>query len=183
MTNVVFDTNFLDNLHKINANCDLVDLLCEAYGLEGVADHQQLKQMDYCTCLPDKLAHHNITDEQTALFSLAYRGGLNLERIATDPVDLKLVVYVKDNNSSVFLTCETKLLQLSKELGLNHWCFKAAIHQLSECLGGIFGESEYEFEQMFAEKGEHPFFHYARNTRCSQCHDDCSTYKSPPIFT
>jgi hypothetical protein len=161
----------------------LVDFLCDVYDSKGVADHQQLKKMDYCTCLTNKLAHHDITDEQVIAFVMDYRGHLNLEHIASDPIDLKLVVFVKDNDLSVFLTCDAKLLQLSKELGLKHWCLKAAIHQLSESLGGIFGESEYEFEQMFAEKGEHPFFHYAKNTRCSQCHDNCQTHKSPPIFT
>ncbi len=180
---MVFDTNFLGNLHKINADCSLVDFLCDVYGSKGVADHDQLKEMDYCTCLSDKLVHHGITDEQVVLFGMSYQGCINLNHIATDPVDLKLVVFVKDNDLSIFLTCEAKLLQLSKELGLKHWCLKAAIHQLSESIGGIFSESEYQMEQMFDKKGEHPFFHYAKNTRCSQCHDSCQTHKSPPIFT
>ena len=184
MTNVVFDTNFLGNLHKVNADFSLVDFLCDIYDGKGVADHQQLNKRAYLTCLTNKLVHHDITDEQVAMFGMSYQGRVNLNHIATDPVDLKLVVFVKDHDLSIFLTCEAKLLQLSKELGLNHWCLKAAIHQLSESFGGIFSDSEYEFEQMFAEKGElHPFFHYARNTRCPQCHDNCSTYKTPPIFT
>lgn len=183
MTNLVFDTNFLRNLHKIDKDFSLVDLLCDAYNNRiGVADLQQLRRIDYCICLSDKLQDHNITDEQVISFMLNYKGGINLEHIMDDPVDLKFIVFVKDNISSVFLTCEAKLLQLSKELKLNHWCLKAAIHHLSEHIGGLFGESDYKTEQMFDVNGASPFFHYSKNTRCTQCHDDCPTHKSPPIF-
>jgi len=182
LTNVVFDTNFLGNLHKVNADCGLVDFLCDLYDSKGIADHQQLKDMDYCNCLTNKLTHHGITDEQVLAFIINYRGNTNLEHIASDPVDLRLIVFVKENGVSVFLTCEAKLLQLSKELGLNHWCFKAAIHQLDTQFGGIFSESGFDFKQMFDAKGVHPFFHYAKNTRCSQCHDNCQTHKAPPIL-
>ncbi|KJV07913.1 hypothetical protein [Methylocucumis oryzae] len=171
---------FLGNLHKINEDCSLIDLLCDVYSSEGFADHYQLKKMVYCTCLPNKLQDHNITDEQVALFTMSYKGGVNLNHIARDPVDLKLIVFVKNNDASVFLTCEAKLLQLSKELGLSHWCFKAAIHQLSENVGGVFDESEYKTEQMFDINGTDSFFHYSKNTRCAQCHDNCPTHKLPP---
>lgn len=182
MTNLVIDTNFLAQLNIIDDNCSLVEWLCDAYNRRGIADHQQLRKMLYCTCLPNILQDHAITDEQIALFTMSYKGRINLTHIAKDPTDLKLVVFTKNNDSSIFLTCETKLLQLSKELNLEHWCFKAAIHYLSENIGGIFGESDYRTEQMFDVNGTNPFFHYVKNTRCSQCHDNCVTHKKPPVF-
>lgn len=182
MTNLVIDTNFLGNLHKIDEDCNLVDLLCDVYNRKGVSDHKQLKKLYYCTHLPNRLKDHSITDEQVLSFMLEYAGKIHLEHIARDPADLKLIVFTKNSNSSVFLTCEAKLLQLSKELKLYHWCFKAAIHYLSENIGGIFYESEYKTEQMFDKNGTNPFLHYSKDTRCTQCHDNCPTYKSPPIY-
>lgn len=181
MTNLVFDTNFFGWLNKVDENCNMVEFLHDVYKTKnGIADLPQLKQMDYCTFLPEKLAHHEITDEKVSTFISCYKGKLDLNRIAKDPADLKLIVFVKENELSVFLTCEFNLLRLSNELGLKHWCMKASIHQLSESIGGIFGENEYKTEQMFIEEGSDPFFHYAKDSRCSQCHDNCPTHKSPP---
>jgi hypothetical protein len=180
LTRLVIDTNFFGNLHEIDADCGLIDLLCDAYQRCGIADHHQLREMDYCDCLSSKLNHHNISDEQVAKFVMGYKGRICLEHIARDPVDLKLVVFVLHNQSSVFLTCEAKLLQLSQELNLDHSCFKAALHYMSERVGGIFGEKEYQTEKMFDLNGKNPFFHYCKNTRCSQCKDFCPTLDSPP---
>lgn len=182
---VIFDTNFFGWLNRIDTNCELVELLCELFEGKGVADYPQLLKMNYCLELRASLSHHNITDEQTALFLISYKGRLNLQCVHDDdPTDLKLVVCAVQNGGSVFLSCESALLQLSDELGLEHWCFKAAIHKLDGAIGGVFGEPIYQTQSMFDTAGTHSFFHYyAKNKRCPQCDTKsrCQTKSNPPV--
>ena len=163
---VVFDTNFCGSLRQIDANCELIDWLCDIFSGKGVADHDQLAKIDYCRGLADKLAHHDITDEQVAKFIFYYQGALGLDRIEEDPSDLKLVVCVIKSPGSVFLTNDWQLFRLSDQERLEHWCFKAPIHH----------------QPMFDEAGKHPFFHYGNDKRCPLCDskNQCSTKSKPP---
>lgn len=179
---VVFDTNFFELLSWIDEDCQLVDLLCDTFEGQGIADHDQLVLMDYCQGLVEKLAHHAITDEQVMEFVFRYQGALSLQRILNDPSDLKLVVCVIKNSGSVFLTNDWRLLSLSDQEHLEHWCFKAAIHQLDQKSGGLFNEQDYQTQSMFDEAGKHPFFHYENDKRCPLCDskNQCSTKSKPP---
>ena len=179
---VVFDTNFFEHLSWIDEGCQLVDLLCYAFEGQGVADHDQLALMDYCRGLATKLAHHAITDEQVMEFIFRYQGGLSLQRIRNDPSDLKLVVCVIKNTGSVFLTNDWLLLRLSDQERLEHWCFKAAIHQLDQKSGGLFNEPDYQTQPMFDDPGRHPFFHYGNGKRCPLCDskNQCLIKSKPP---
>ena len=180
---VVFDTNFFGWLSKIDANCELVDLICDVFNGNGIADHCQLAKMDYCPGLSQILSHHNITDEQTIAFLISYKGRLNLQRVHNDdPTDLKLVVFTAQNQDSVLLTCETILLQLSDELGLHHWCLKATIHRIDQDTGGLFDQPAYLTEAMFDEFGRDSFFHYGASKRCHLCDskNQCLTKIKPP---
>ncbi len=163
---------------QINSDCSLlVGLLCDVYQKIGIADHPQLNKMDYCIHLSEKLKHHNITDEEVVLFLMTYSGKLNLRKIfdfdenTGDIVDIKFIVFTQKNESSIFLTCERRLLQLCRELKLEHWCFKASIHHLDKQIGGISQEKEFNTSQMFDADGTHPFFHYSKDNRCLECHD------------
>ncbi len=179
---IVFDTNFFESLSWIDADCALIDLLCDAFAGQGVADHDQLAKMDYCLGLPAKLAHHDITDEQVAEFIFQYRGALNLQRILKDPSDLKLVVCVIQNPGSVLLTNDWLLLRLSDQEHLEHWCFKATIDQFDRAIGGLFKDPAYPTRSMFDDNGTHPFFHYRADKRCPLCDskNQCLTKNQPP---
>lgn len=180
---VVFDTNFFGWLNQIDAHCELVDLICDVFDGDGVADHSQLLKMDYCPGLIRILSHHRVTDEQVALLLMTYKGPLKLEIIHNDdPTDLKLIVFAAQNKGSTLLTCEGALLQLSDELDLNHWCLKAVIHRVDQDTGGFFDQPGYKTQAMFDEFGKHSFFHYGANKRCPQCDskNKCSTKSNPP---
>lgn len=182
---VVIDTNFFSLLNRINSDCELIELICDAYSGKGFADHDQLKEMDYCQDLRSKLAHHEISDEQVSEFIFNYSGKMNLACINEDPVDLKLIVFTKNHNGAHFLTCETKLLELCEEQVIRHACFKAALHRLSDCIGGIFNDAAYTTNDMFERDGGHPFFHYTSNHQCHRCDKSgfCVTKSSPPTLT
>ncbi len=155
---VVFDTNFFGWLNQIDAHCELVDLICDVFDGDGVADHSQLLKMDYCPGLIRILSHHRVTDEQVALLLMTYKGPLKLEIIHNDdPTDLKLIVFAAQNKGSTLLTCEGALLQLSDELDLNHWCLKAVIHRVDQDTGGFFDQPGYKTQAMFDEFGKHSF--------------------------
>ncbi|HOW75531.1 MAG TPA: hypothetical protein P5102_05535 [Candidatus Competibacteraceae bacterium] len=179
---VVFDTNFFEFLSWIDEDCQLVDWLCEIFAGHGIADHDQLALMNYCRGLAGKLAHHDITDEQVAEFIFRYQGALSLQCILQDPSDLKLVVYVIKNQGAVFLTNDRMLLRLSDQEGLEHWCFKAVIHQLDLRIGGLFNEPDYQTQLMFDQTGKHPFFHYENGKHCPLCDskNQCLTKSKPP---
>jgi hypothetical protein len=179
---VVVDTNVFAWLQRIDDECGLIDLICDAYSGRGVADHGQLAIMDYCLRLSSHLKHHDVTDEQVIAFTLDYLGRFNLSRINDDPVDLKLVVFAIEHKGSWLLTCETKLLQLSEEQGVHHACFKAAIHNLHTCVGGIFNDDGYATAEMFETGGRHPYYHYSNDRRCGQCDSSrlCATRQRPP---
>jgi predicted nucleic acid-binding protein len=184
---VVFDTNVFSLLQKVDGCCGLVELLCDNYQGKGYADHSQLAKMDYCLDLKNKLGEVIISDEEVAMFIFGYQGKLSLMRINSDPSDLKLVLFAKNGANAVFLTGERKLLQLSDELGIEHWCFKAALHQLDKALGqgAIFDDPNYRTSEMFEEPGDepHPFFHFAVVNRCKECNPtgNCPTKNYPPV--
>jgi predicted nucleic acid-binding protein len=181
---VVFDTNVFSLLRQVDDCCGLIELVCDNFQGKGYADHLQLSKMNYCLDLKYRLAHIDVSDEEVALFIFGYKGELNLARINSDPTDLKLVLFAHNGINSVFLTGERKLLQLSDELGLEHWCFKAVLHQLDEALGrsSIFNEPSYRTDEMFNIPGNHPFFHYAVVNRCNECdpRGNCLTKRTPP---
>jgi hypothetical protein len=179
---VVIDTNFFGLLNRIDSDCELIDLICESYSSKGFADQDQLAMMDYCQDLKSKLQHHGVSDEEVSEFIFNYSGKMNLARINEDPVDLKLIVFTKNHGSASFLTCEAKLLELCEEQNIRHSCFKATLHHLDGCVGGIFNDAAYCTNDMFDRNGGHPFFHYADNRRCDCCDKSgfCVTRTNPP---
>lgn len=180
---VIIDTNFFARLNKVNRDCGLVDLICDLYDGDGIADHGQLAIMDYCTDLSDRLGDHGVSDEEVVEFALGYQGKINLDRIRQDPTDLKFIVFALRSPSAIFLTCEILLLKLSCEQNIKRACFKAAIHALHEGIGGLFDDENYQTARMFDEgEGLDPFFHYTTLRHCEKCDPTrkCRTQIAPP---
>ncbi len=184
---VAIDTNVFARLRAIDVECSLTSLLVQAHGEIGVGDHQQLAMMDYCQCVRDDLQDHGVTDESTIEFMLAYQGQYSLPRIAKDPVDLKLVVFVKQAERATLVTCDRRLLGLCEEQALKHLCFKAAMNNVHQAVGGLFNDPDYNTAAMFDASPAQvdPFFHYHHNTKCAACdsRNTCPTRKSLPSTT
>ncbi len=185
----IIDTNFIQRAYKVDPSCDLLELICDAYSAQGIVDHAQVAKISYCDNLTERFADHRVTDEQVAEFMLSYQGQFKLDRVVRDPVDLKLVVFAMQHiENCTFLTCEARLLELSEQQGIGRACFKAALHQLDEQIGGLFDGATYQTDAMFIPLEDietsrrDPFFHYSLALRCPPCHPSshCKTHRKPP---
>ncbi len=179
---VVIDTNNVSRLHLIDATCELMDLVVDTYGDQGVGDLKQLALKTCCTSLPTTFSNHDISDTDVALFVAGYSGKCSLRRIMEDPADLRLLVCALKHPGSTLISCDKRLLMLADESKQAHTCFKAAIHKVDISVGGLFSDRSYNTLQMFDVHGDDPFFHYNRNTKCPVCDpsNTCRTKKTPP---
>ena len=181
---VVIDTNNVDRVHAVDATCGLVDMIVLVFGSFGVGDRQQLALKPHCVDVLQKIKDHGTSDDEAALFVMSYKGHCRIDRIIEDPVDIKLLVFALKHSSSVFVSCDRRLLMLAAELSQKRACLKAALHKVHVAAGGLFGDQSYTTAAMFDATGKDPFFHYMCDTRCSSCDPtgECDTRRSPPAM-
>jgi hypothetical protein len=166
-----FDTNFFDHLSRIDSECSLIELFVLVFEVDrGVADHGQLRKMDYCTDLCEKLDHHGYSDGEILDFvrNAPRHLAQQIDKISEDLADLGLLLAVRDNSESVLLTCDRRLLFLAKDMGEVHYCFKASVHELEDNVGGVISESDYDTGEMFTGIGN-PFFDFGMDRHCPRC--------------
>lgn len=181
-TPVVIDTCNIDRLHQIDQQCDLIDFIVATFGDFGVGDVAQLRRKTKCPHLANVLADHGTSDGEVAAFVGGYSGSCALHRIIEDPADIRLLVCALKYPSSMLVSCDRRLLMIAAEQGQRRACFKAAIHQVDQSVGGLFVDKSFGMSAMFDAAGADPYFHYPRNTRCSGCDpkSTCNTRQSPP---
>ena len=174
---VVIDVNIFQNLHTINADCDLLDLICDCHeGQEKIGDRAQLDMLDYCEEASAQIEDHGVSDEAIAEFTLAHEGE-DLDHYFKDASDLKLLVFAVRNARSVLFTCDKRILIIAGHYAVERACFKAAIEHADRRLdGGIFQDPAYATEMMHLP-GPHPFFNFGNDKHCPRCdpEEQCST--------
>jgi len=164
---VVIDVNFLSWLHRIDANCDLVDFICEAFGGYAVGDGPQLAVVNYCEDVAARICHHDTTDAE-AVDMMNTRNDVDFARTIGDPVDARLLTYTL-REDGVLLTCDTGMLMVAHQLGVEHWCFKAAIWETDEAWEGAISESSDYATEAMEDEGRNPYFNRNCCTHCHKC--------------
>ncbi len=174
---VVIDVNIFQNLRTINADCDLLGLICDCHEGQGkIGDRMQLDKLDYCQAAAASFEDHGISDEAVIKFALAHEGE-DLGNYFKDGSDLKLLVFAARNARSVLLTCDKRILIIAGRYAIERACFKAAIEHADRDLdGGITQDPAYATDMMYMS-GPHPFFHFGNDKHCPRCDPkkQCST--------
>lgn len=181
-SHIVLDASFVARMKRVDFSCELLEYMNECY--QGECCVVERNQYDNSPCNdydpPCKSLHDLISDEEiveAALFSDKVH--TDLYKIYKDPVDVKIFIWSINNQATVVWTCDKNLLQLCRNYGVFHGCFKSAIKTLDLWLGGAISEdSSYKLNLM--DSGVDPFFHFSTNARCKShcaCESTCVCYK------
>lgn len=164
---VVIDVNFFAWLHRIDADCELIDFIREAFGGHAVGEGPQLDRISYCTSAAASMHRHDATDSEVVAMMHA-RPDVDFPRVLDDPADGRLLVYAH-RQGGVLLTCDTRVLMLAHRLGVEHWCFKAALWETDDAWGGeITACGDYATEAM-EDPGPDPYFNRGCCKHCHKC--------------
>jgi len=164
---VVIDVSFMSRMSRIDADCDLVEFICEAFGGHAVGEGPQLDLMNYCEDAAASMNRHDATDNEVVALMHA-RPDVALTRVLGDPADGRLLTYAH-REGGVLLTCDTGVLIVAHQLDLEHWCFKAALWETDDVWDGAITDcSDYATETM-EDLGPDPYFNRECCTHCHKC--------------
>ncbi|MBF0137006.1 MAG: hypothetical protein HQL65_12270 [Magnetococcales bacterium] len=172
MAYVILDSSFISRIRRIDRKCSLISLFADPYGASCVYHVQQYKE-NPCheqNATPGCIDLESLIDDDDVLeFSMNHI--IDLSKISRDLVDIKIIFFASKESDVILLTCDGNLLEVCQRFSIGHYCFKAALEHLDKYyIGEIFNGQDYDTDLMHDPKGDDPFMHYKRNTRCAPCH-------------
>lgn len=166
---VVIDISCVkDRLCKVDPDCGLMGLMVDAFGGRVVMDAEQLAKIDCCQ--DQSPMYCAISDEDVAERILNAPTNLQprINKIASDPADLRLLFFcVQENGKSILLACDKGLLYAAQAYGVPHYCFKAAASYADQEFSGQLS-TQYAWCVIRAD-GIDPFLNEKNNRYCRGC--------------
>jgi len=172
LRHVVLDVNVLTRLSEIDPACELVEFLgacldgqCYIYEPQARLAPCPSASLDCCSTI-------NVTDDEAAAFLYGYAGSLKIDRLLNEPGDTKAVFHATTHHKSVVVSCDRGVLIVCADIGLEHYCFKAAVGLVDNFLSGyVFRSGRYTTRHMFipSERTQNPFVLYSFDRHCPVC--------------
>jgi len=172
--------SFFSRLSKIDKKCILIDFFKDYFANNCAVDKIQYekgscKHADHsCDFINDLIGENEIFD-----FYYDYPGELDIKKVCSfdekkrkgDWVDVKALALANKNGAVMVLSCDARLLQLCKDIGVRHYCFKASLVKLCNTIkdNEIFLGGEFNTSLMFNKQITDPFLSYYKNSKCKKC--------------